>query len=755
MANDLVRDPKGQAGHPNLIKNYTAIQSDAIRAHLQSIELGKTESEKILLALEDEIGRDTGPVRVVIDLVELVRAHSGSIPELRMCQAAIADVAAKITADATMPKDQRARLMADIAKLLAHVGTMTSMKTRVESAMKNVGKGAMSGFGAAQKSVAATLQNNPSLLFRLAGKMIAPGAAKSKSTIDQDILGTKDTIFKRLAGGGMGGPGATRTLGEDGHPIHEGGGGGVGAASGLGELLEIDKGILAQITELTELSRQDKERKVKTKEAGQRAASEGKSVTPTGNVIKEKEEKKGGGLFGLLGGLLGGLTGLLGGLVGKLTGGLTKTFDMIFGKLPGVFESLGSSAGKAIAGAVATEIAGRLVNNEIDKVNKNTGDGTPDSPDKPLANRGAGLGKLDRETQTELDAAGAALASGNLLTAAGLAAFAGARNIWKQLPGIHSLLGGTDANGKKASWGETLGSVQDLAGVLMTGNSKNYYDTKAAETTASLLPTSSGSPTKPTPTPTPTAPVPTAQPPSPTRDNSSPETQPSTSPTHDQKIVRVVKSGMQNHKPYIMVQNADGTMERRFGDRNTRDNNPGNIRWSTSKRGVFADSVYGAIGNDGDNYAVFPTLAAGSAAQSQLLLSKKYRDLNPTQLVHSYAPSSDKNDEAAYVSSLASVGDKTPSQMSPEELTNYKNLITRHEGNLASLRVMPVNNDRSAGPVEAQSAASGGRGGSAVIGGPTLVASGGGGGVPIMPPQRLEVDNPDASVRAIRGLNAS
>ncbi len=756
MANTdtLIRDPKGQTGKPNLVKNYSAMESAAIRAHLQNVQLGKTAAEKILRALEDEIGRDTGPVQVVNQLIKLVQAHSDSIADLQMCKAAITEVATMIAAHATMPKDQRARLLADIAKLLAHVNTMTSMKTRVESAMKNVAKATVSGagsmLGSAREGVAKKLSQNPSLLFRLAGKLIAPGEKKNDSTIEQDVLKTKEGIFKKLShkggGSGMFGLGGD-DWGDDGG--EEGGGGGfknffrrmqggggtggseTGGGGGSSELLEIDKKILEQVTDLTTLTRDDKERKIKDKEAGERADDEGKPVSATGLVTKEKKEKEGGGLFGWLAGLLG--AGAIGTLLTFFKTGVTGFFEKLipmFTKgILGIGESiltnpaimkgiLGLAKGLGDAGLILAaafigwetgkwldDLTGHVMSNAVQKMAEwfLMPHGTRDEETRPLNHNYIN----PADTPTPVDKYG--IKPGDTLE--------------KYNQGWSVDKTGIGDTSQPASQPSQPASRPSMA-VTMPNESVWGKNAPAPPSPAKV-----------------TAPAPA-----------------SPSPSKDTRIVRVISHGMQDHKAFVVVQNADGSTEKRFGDRNTRNNNPGNIRWSTSKRGVFADSVYGAIGDDGENYAVFPTADAGRAAQKQLALSKNYRNLNPAQFTQKYAPASDHNDPVAYAKSLSSGGGKTPSQMSPDELTKFLGSMTRHEGNMASLRVVPVrvvNSERNAVPIESAAKAGLGRNNVTVVGGPTIAsAAGQGGGFPV-PPQRLEVDNPDTTVRAIRGLNLS
>ena len=85
----------------------------------------------------------------------------------------------------------------------------------------------------------------------------------------------------------------------------------------------------------------------------------------------------------------------------------------------------------------------------------------------------------------------------------------------------------------------------------------------------------------------------------------------------------------------------DGTVVERAGNRNVRNNNPGNIEY-----GSFAKSL-GAVGTDG-RFAVFPTEQVGSKAQEALLFdSTNYKNKNLAQAVSRWAPSFE-NDTNTY-----------------------------------------------------------------------------------------------------------
>lgn len=87
-----------------------------------------------------------------------------------------------------------------------------------------------------------------------------------------------------------------------------------------------------------------------------------------------------------------------------------------------------------------------------------------------------------------------------------------------------------------------------------------------------------------------------------------------------------------------------GDQTRTGGDRNWRNNNPGNIEY-----GPFAIK-YGAIGSDG-RFAIFPTEEQGRMAQDALLKSKNYANLSLSDAVKRYAPSNE-NDPKSYAKQI-------------------------------------------------------------------------------------------------------
>jgi hypothetical protein len=122
-----------------------------------------------------------------------------------------------------------------------------------------------------------------------------------------------------------------------------------------------------------------------------------------------------------------------------------------------------------------------------------------------------------------------------------------------------------------------------------------------------------------------------------------------------------------------------GGQVRSGGDRNWRNNNPGNIEY-----GQFAISM-GAIGSDG-RFAIFPTEEMGRKAADTLLKGKSYANLSAAQAINKWAPSNE-NDPKAYANRIAQQTgldmNKSYADMSPAEQAKFLDAMTKVEGGRA------------------------------------------------------------------------
>lgn len=139
-------------------------------------------------------------------------------------------------------------------------------------------------------------------------------------------------------------------------------------------------------------------------------------------------------------------------------------------------------------------------------------------------------------------------------------------------------------------------------------------------------------------------------------------------------IVEILETG----PGYNKVRLSDGSIVKRTGDRNWRNNNPGNIEYGDFTRNR------GAIGTDG-RFAIFPDVATGRAAKQALLFEgKNYKDKTIAEAIYRWAPPSDGNPTAAYISQAAAgagVDANTRlSDLTPEQREMMMNAMARVEG---------------------------------------------------------------------------
>lgn len=112
--------------------------------------------------------------------------------------------------------------------------------------------------------------------------------------------------------------------------------------------------------------------------------------------------------------------------------------------------------------------------------------------------------------------------------------------------------------------------------------------------------------------------------------------------------------------------------------RGMRNNNPGNIRY-----GAFARSR-GAIGQDAQGFAIFPSMEAGEAATRSLLGSYFSRGHDTVRKVISrYAPSSENNTDAYINAVTKRLGVGADDRLNASHINSLASSIFRHENGLA------------------------------------------------------------------------
>jgi hypothetical protein len=128
---------------------------------------------------------------------------------------------------------------------------------------------------------------------------------------------------------------------------------------------------------------------------------------------------------------------------------------------------------------------------------------------------------------------------------------------------------------------------------------------------------------------------------------------------------------------WTKVRGIDGQVYTLKGNRNWRNNNPGNLEY-----GNFAKSN-DAIGTDG-RFAVFPSFNEGLEAMQNLLFgSPKYADLSIEDAISRYAPAFE-NDTGQYVNVVANAAGVPPStklrDLGPEQRARFVQAQVQHEG---------------------------------------------------------------------------
>lgn len=147
-------------------------------------------------------------------------------------------------------------------------------------------------------------------------------------------------------------------------------------------------------------------------------------------------------------------------------------------------------------------------------------------------------------------------------------------------------------------------------------------------------------------------------------------------PAAGRKIASVIGGG----NGFTDVMYDDGTKERKQGDLNFRNNNPGNMEY-----GDFAKR-HGAVGTDG-RFAVFPDSETGRKAQEALLFgSESYSGMNILDAIKKYNPKGDgtNNPEryAANVAAALGVPVDTPlSSLNPQQRSAMLTTMEKLEGN--------------------------------------------------------------------------
>lgn len=144
-------------------------------------------------------------------------------------------------------------------------------------------------------------------------------------------------------------------------------------------------------------------------------------------------------------------------------------------------------------------------------------------------------------------------------------------------------------------------------------------------------------------------------------------------------IVKVIEVG----KGYNVVELADGSVVRREGAWNWRNNNPGNMTYNEYTKSLGALPMPPGADPAAARYAIFPTYEAGRAAKAALLFSgKNYKDLLLSEAIARWAPPNENDTKRYQQTVIAAAGgqDVRMSQLSSQQQQAVLSTMEKVEG---------------------------------------------------------------------------
>lgn len=144
-------------------------------------------------------------------------------------------------------------------------------------------------------------------------------------------------------------------------------------------------------------------------------------------------------------------------------------------------------------------------------------------------------------------------------------------------------------------------------------------------------------------------------------------------------IVKVIEVG----KGYNVVELADGSVVRREGAWNWRNNNPGNMTYNSYTRSLGALPMPPGADPAAARYAIFPTYEAGRAAKAALLFSgKNYKDLLLSEAIARWAPPNENDTKRYQQTVIAAAGgqDVRMGQLSSQQQQAVLSTMEKVEG---------------------------------------------------------------------------
>jgi GH24 family phage-related lysozyme (muramidase) len=356
MANDYEgKNPQSVLRDEKTGRMKSKLATTARRAAFAAEATDSSQDEKKLIEQQFAAEDDAPIVRnYLLDMIKVVREFEGPVLKLRTIIPILQDLMSAADKDTVMKVTERRRVHEKGTALVNYINDRTRLSTRMAAGFKNVVKEKLSG---GRESLSEGLSSSGSLIGKVAGKLLSKKETPRGDSPEKQIASAKaDTYAKmlRLSGGApggkspqMGGPRSSMIPydfdddDDDDESVLEAppqkkkkttpkrvkkaDGQSVAAEGTLDALLVSSQAILQQLTIQSQLLRTGGERAEQQAEAKERAADD--TTTPTTTTpVAEKKPKRTSGLDGsLLGNLLkmftgpGGLMATIGNMLPLLT----------------------------------------------------------------------------------------------------------------------------------------------------------------------------------------------------------------------------------------------------------------------------------------------------------------------------------------------------------------------------------------------------------------------------------------------------
>lgn len=197
MANHY--EGNGQLRDEKTGRPLSKLASVARRAQFASDTTGVPRDEKQMIAMQFAAEDESPAVRhYILDITKLVREFDGPTIQLRQIIPLINEVVSRAQKDdPTLTDAEKRRVGEKGAQLISFINTKTSLATRIGAKLKNIAKGAVTS--ERREKIAESLSEGHGLIGKLAAKAMAPRNAKgSAEGFAKEMANTRATIYDQL-----------------------------------------------------------------------------------------------------------------------------------------------------------------------------------------------------------------------------------------------------------------------------------------------------------------------------------------------------------------------------------------------------------------------------------------------------------------------------------------------------------------------------------------------------------------------------